>query len=59
MFREIEALILPSLCDATCYRLRPVADAECELTGILLEFRELVSISRATGEVTLIVMAID
>jgi hypothetical protein len=56
---EIESLVLPCLHDAACYRLHAVENAEHELTGILLEFRELVAISRAAGEVALIVMAID
>lgn len=59
LLREIESLILPRLHGAACYRLRPVENAEHELTGILLEFRELVTISRTGGEVALIVMAID
>jgi hypothetical protein len=59
LLQEIESLILPRLHGAACYRLRPVENAEHELTGILLEFRELVAISRAAGEVALIVMAID
>lgn len=59
LLREIESLVLPRLHDAACYRLRAGEDAEHELTGILLEFRELVAISRDAGEIALIVMAID
>jgi hypothetical protein len=59
VFREIESDVLPKLRGAACYRLRRIARAGHEWASVLWEFRELVAISRDSGEVALFVMAID
>jgi hypothetical protein len=59
VLQEIGSLVLPRLRGAACYRLRSIANAEHEWAFALMEFRELVAISRDAGEVALIVMAID
>lgn len=59
MHRTVVASVLPLLQGAACYRLRPIVDAQHDWAFILMEFRELVAISREACEVALIVMAID
>lgn len=59
LIRTMDSITQPLLHRSTCYRLRPVEDAEHDVSLILEEFRELVSVSRARAEVALIVMAID
>jgi hypothetical protein len=56
---QVEAVVLSQLAGAKCYRLRDLPDAIHEWGFILLEFRELVVISRVVGMVLLVVMAID
>ena len=56
---HIEAVVLSQLAGAACYRLRDLPDAIHEWGFVLLEFRELVAISRAAGVVLSVVMAID
>ena len=56
---QVEAVVLSQLAGAECYRLRDLPDAIHEWGFVLLEFRELVAISRPTGVVLSVVMAID
>ena len=56
---QIESIVLRRLRAAACYRLPRLAQAEHECAFVLLEFRELVLLSRGPGEVVLVVMAID
>ena len=56
---RIESLVLSPIRSAECYRLRELAHARHELSGILDEFREVVALRADTRELLLIVMAID
>jgi hypothetical protein len=56
---QIAAVVLSQLAGAACYRLRDLPDAIHEWGFVLLEFRELVAISRGAGVVLSVVMAID
>lgn len=57
--QQIAAAILSWLDRSSWYRLRDLPDALHEWGCVLWEFRELVAISRDTGEVLSVVMAID
>jgi hypothetical protein len=56
---QIAASVLSWLDRSSWYRLRDLPDALHEWGGVLMEFRELVAISREAGEVLSVVMAID
>jgi hypothetical protein len=56
---RIDSLVLSPMRSAECYRLRELPDAKHQIGDILSHFRELVGISRDTGEVLLVVMASD
>jgi len=56
---QIAASVLSWLGRSSWYRLRDLPDAIHEWGSVLVEFRELVAISRKSGEVLLVVMAID
>lgn len=56
---QVEAVVLSPLAGSACYRLRDLPDAVHEWGSVLLEFREMVAISRSAGEVVSVVMAID
>jgi len=56
---ELEKVVLSQLGGAECYRLRDLPDAIHEWGFVLLEFRELVAISREARVVLSVVMAID
>ncbi|MBX9579658.1 MAG: hypothetical protein K2X87_05055 [Gemmataceae bacterium] len=57
--RAIEAEVLSRFPDASCYQLPPRPEAEHDWNFILMEFREVVVLSRKAGEALLVVMAID
>ena len=56
---EIGASVLSHFDGAACYRLGDLPDSIHEWGFVLMEFRELVVISREAGEVLSVVMAID
>lgn len=56
---QIAASVLSWLDRSSWYRLRDLPEALHEWGWVLMEFRELVAISRASGEVLSVVMAID
>jgi hypothetical protein len=56
---EIAASVLSWLGRSSWYRLRDLPDALHEWGWVLMEFRELVAISREASEVLSVVMAID
>jgi hypothetical protein len=56
---QIAASVISWLDRSSWYRLRDLPDAIHEWGSVLWEFRELVAISHETGEVLLVVMAID
>jgi hypothetical protein len=56
---QIAASVLSWLGRSSWYSLRDLPDALHEWGWVLMEFRELVAISRKTGEVLSVVMAID
>ncbi len=43
----------------SCFRLKPLPDAEHDAAFVLCEFREIDAISRLAQAIVLIVMAID
>lgn len=56
---QVNEVVLSQLVGTECYRLRDLTDATHEWGFVLLEFRELVAISREAGVVLSVVMAID
>jgi hypothetical protein len=56
---QIATLVLSWLDRSSCYRLRDLPDGLHEWGSVLMEFRELVAISREARELLLVVMAID
>jgi hypothetical protein len=56
---QVHSVVMPSLQQSVCYRLRDLPHAIHEYGFVLMEFRELVLVNRGTAELLSVVMAID